>query len=164
MSSAMTSMATALRRRPVHHRPLEASATSTTGRMRIVLRDRGAQTAANLAEAVGLKDTGRVGALLKHDLQSGRVLFWHGEYQLNPDYVEAPRGVAVRKQSELITWIPVEQSLPDADITVHVALANNDEPTWLGHFDGDQWIDVSGTPVEVTHWAVMLAGPERAPC
>lgn len=63
--------------------------------------------------------------------------------------------------TETITWRSVAESLPDADLTVHVALKGDDEPTWLGFFDGDAWHSIDGMPfaAQVTHYAEMLKGP-----
>jgi hypothetical protein len=64
--------------------------------------------------------------------------------------------------TEILTWIPVAERLPDADMTVCIAIDNADEPTWLGFLDGDEWREVDGSPVggTVTHWAEMLKGPK----
>ena len=57
----------------------------------------------------------------------------------------------------LVQWIPVEQGLPDSDLTVHITLAPGaSEPVWLGYLDGDTWRDIEGNEVMVTHWAPML--------
>jgi hypothetical protein len=72
--------------------------------------------------------------------------------------------------TETITWTPVEQALPDADMTVLVALADDSsEPTWLGFYDdsfdaGERWRDATtGGPFarQVTDWANMPGGPKR---
>jgi hypothetical protein len=69
--------------------------------------------------------------------------------------------------TETITWTPVEQALPDADMTVLVALADDsDEPTWLGFYDdsfddGERWRDVStGGPFarQVMAWSNLPRG------
>lgn len=60
--------------------------------------------------------------------------------------------------TETITWIPVASGLPDADLTVHVTLVNNEEPTWLGYFNGERWLDIDNQPVDVIAWAEMLKG------
>jgi hypothetical protein len=63
--------------------------------------------------------------------------------------------------TEVVTWTPVAAGLPDSDLTVQVALTGHDEPTWLGYFDGEGWIDIEGMPLgdAVTHWAEMPKGP-----
>lgn len=63
-------------------------------------------------------------------------------------------------QSESITWRSVDDSLPDAERTVLVALLDSDEPVWLGYHDGDQWRDAEGFPVEVSAWAPLPKGPQ----
>lgn len=79
----------------------------------------------------------------------------------------SPNG-ALNGLVELVTWVPVTERLPDADLTVNIALelsgnvgvADFDgEPTFLGYWDGERWLDTSGTTVNVTHWADMLRGP-----
>lgn len=64
--------------------------------------------------------------------------------------------------TETITWRPVAEGLPDSDITVLVAIDTttpHSEPVWLGYLDGDEWRDVEGDVITVTHWAPMLDGP-----
>lgn len=62
---------------------------------------------------------------------------------------------------ETITWHAVADQLPDADETVLCAIAGADEPTWLGYYDGQEWIGVDALPLlEVTHWATMPEGPK----
>lgn len=63
--------------------------------------------------------------------------------------------------TETITWIPVAEGLPDADLTVQVVTEGCAEPTWLGYLDGDVWRDVENTEIVVTHWADMLKGPAQ---
>ncbi|MDP9990893.1 hypothetical protein J2W28_002063 [Variovorax boronicumulans] len=63
------------------------------------------------------------------------------------------------KGIEVIVWTPVEQELPDSDLTVMITLApGSDEPTWLGYHDGEKWRDVDGMVVEVAYWANMVKG------
>jgi hypothetical protein len=61
--------------------------------------------------------------------------------------------------TETITW---RADLPDADMTVLVSLDDADsEPTWVGFFDGERWIDATtGAPFagNVTAWADMPKG------
>lgn len=61
--------------------------------------------------------------------------------------------------TETVTWTLVADGRPDADLTVNIALPEDaDEPTWLGYYDGEQWRDVEGMPVDVIAWAPMLKG------
>jgi hypothetical protein len=65
--------------------------------------------------------------------------------------------------AETITWISAREELPDADLTVNVATEGCDEPTWLGYYDGaGQWYDTDANPINVTHWAEMLKGPNHS--
>jgi hypothetical protein len=61
--------------------------------------------------------------------------------------------------TETIKWTPVAEALPDADLTVLIATLGCEEPTWLGYLDGEQWRDIDGSAVEVTHWAELMQGP-----
>lgn len=61
--------------------------------------------------------------------------------------------------TETVVWTLVADGVPDADLTVNITLAEgSDEPVWLGYFDGEQWRDVEGMPVDVIAWAPMLKG------
>lgn len=62
--------------------------------------------------------------------------------------------------TEALTWIPIADQLPDADLTVLIALdEEHDEPTWFAFYEGDRWLDISGLPLRgVTHWAEMPKG------
>lgn len=65
--------------------------------------------------------------------------------------------------TETITWHPVADGLPDAELTVNVATESCEEPVWLGCFDGAVWRDTEGMEIKVTHWAEMLRGPAALP-
>lgn len=67
------------------------------------------------------------------------------------------------KGIEVVTWVSVEQEMPDADTTVAITLdpATATEPAWLGHFDGHVWRDTEGSEVRVLYWANMLRGGLR---
>jgi len=53
----------------------------------------------------------------------------------------------------MLCWIGVDATLPDADRTVLVNISGeSSEPVWAGYHDGEQWLDVSGMPITVTHW------------
>lgn len=66
---------------------------------------------------------------------------------------------------EYLEWFPADGAvLPDGEITVLVALADDDEPTWLGFLTADGWRSAStGAPFagQVTAWADMPLGPSR---
>ena len=58
-------------------------------------------------------------------------------------------------------WKSAGDELPDADQTVLIHHPKNDEPVWLGFFDGEQWHDVDAMPAEVSHWAPMPEPPAK---
>lgn len=66
---------------------------------------------------------------------------------------------------ETITWVPVDERLPDADETVLIYAPTSDEPIWLGCMSGasGRWYDVDDsyhmTARAVTHWATIPKGP-----
>lgn len=65
------------------------------------------------------------------------------------------------RATELLRWRDVPGAeLPDAEMTVLVELAGDDEPVWLGYWTGDCWHTVAGGPFagQVTGWADMPAG------
>ncbi|WP_198086637.1 hypothetical protein [Variovorax sp. E3] len=73
-------------------------------------------------------------------------------------HATARTGRAVLR-SEVVVWTPVEDGLPDADLTVNIMLtAESDEPIWLGYYDGEMWRDIEGMPVDVVAWSPMLKG------
>lgn len=60
-------------------------------------------------------------------------------------------------------WIPVANRLPDADLTVLVALADGE--VWPAYLDGETWRYVDAMPIEathVTHWRDMPEAPAGA--
>lgn len=64
------------------------------------------------------------------------------------------------RQPEQITWVSAEH-LPDVDETVLVTLLGDDEPVWLGFFDGTDWVDATTGGAfmgNVTAWAAMPRG------
>jgi hypothetical protein len=66
-----------------------------------------------------------------------------------------------------VFWVARADELPDADMTVLVAIDDADTPVWLGWTDGSEWFDATtGAPFvgRVTHWAdlPMSPNPERA--
>lgn len=85
-----------------------------------------------------------------------------GYYSWNLEVEERPRtrrGPA--RVRDVLDWHEVaEDDSPDADLTVIVRLRNNEEPVWIGFFDGEEWRDADGQPVEVVRWAEMPAGGE----
>ncbi len=130
------------------------------GRMRKELRDNGRKRARDLAAVAGLPDTSLVSSLLRHDLAAGRVHFACGWYEWNFDYDGPSPRHRLDPGQEVITWHAVAESLPDADITVLVRTRGSEEPVWLGYLDGEQWRDVEGLEIEVTHWAELPLGPQ----
>jgi hypothetical protein len=63
--------------------------------------------------------------------------------------------------SIMIDWKDAATHTPDADTTVLIHCPAEDEPVWMGYFDGEEWRSVEGVPVEVTDWADMPEGPKR---
>lgn len=62
-----------------------------------------------------------------------------------------------------VTWIPVEESLPDSDTTVMIHCPISDDPVWIGYHDGQAWRDVDGGelgPDFVDHWADLPEPPQ----
>lgn len=59
-------------------------------------------------------------------------------------------------------WIPITESLPDANLTVLIATdpAYHDEPVWFGYLDADGWKEVSGEPAFVTAWQDLPEPPQ----
>lgn len=56
-------------------------------------------------------------------------------------------------------WIDVKVAMPDDELTVMVAVVGANEPVWLGYHDGDGWREISGAPIEVTHWMPIPEPP-----
>lgn len=56
--------------------------------------------------------------------------------------------------TETLTWHPVTERLPDADITV-LCWHAGDQEFWTGYWDGQGWIgcESGGSVLGVTHWA-----------
>jgi hypothetical protein len=160
MMSAIAEMAGLLESfKPAAPSIIAAAAKSKAGQLRAQLLQHGPLRASELAKAVELKDSGDVMALLKRDLQIGRVTKKDGLYALNPAFEQPPRSRMLTPMEELITWIPVQESLPDDDSTVLVSLAEDDEPVWLGHHSAGAWHDIEGRRrADVTHWAQVPAG------
>lgn len=60
-------------------------------------------------------------------------------------------------------WTSVDDTLPDADTTVLIALSDGE--VWIGYLDGDAWRDVSADVIEwsrVTHWMHLPPAPEAS--
>jgi hypothetical protein len=62
---------------------------------------------------------------------------------------------------ETLCWIPVDERLPDSDLTVLLFSSAADEPVWLGHYDSDgkRWWYVDAMKAEPTYWAEIPEGP-----
>lgn len=59
-----------------------------------------------------------------------------------------------------LEWVPAGDQLPDSDLTVLIALVEDE--VWMGYLDGDIWREISGAPIEatrVTYWAHLPAAP-----
>lgn len=155
---AIATMAGQLQALPQEPPPVDEN-DSKAGRMRTELRDNGPQNAKRLAQVADLPSTGLVSALLKWDLQHGRVCLHEGIYTWNYPHEPPPDGP--RQLRETLVWHEIaDGDFPDADLTVIVRLRNNEEPVWLGYWDGEEWRDVDGQPVEVVRWADLPAGGE----
>lgn len=134
---------------------------SKAGRMRAELRANGPSKARHLAEVANVTGTARVSAILKWDIQQGRVQLHDGVYSWNTNYVEPTSRNEHHGLREVLDWHEVASNdLPDADLTVIVRLRNNEEPVWLGYCDGHDWRDLDGQPVDVVRWADMPLGGE----
>jgi hypothetical protein len=46
-------------------------------------------------------------------------------------------------------------------MTVIVHSPNEDEPVWLGYFDGERWRSVDSAPIRVTHWQPLPDPPAK---
>jgi hypothetical protein len=51
--------------------------------------------------------------------------------------------------------------MPDDNLTVMIHHAEEDEPVWMGYYDGDDgtWRTVDGARTAVTHWADLPDPP-----
>jgi hypothetical protein len=61
--------------------------------------------------------------------------------------------------NEVITWVKVEDRLPDDESTVLMFVPHASEPVWL---EGTDWFAADGAPIEqgkVVAWANMPGGP-----
>lgn len=57
-------------------------------------------------------------------------------------------------------WIECKKQIPDSDMTVMTYEPESCEPIWPGYHDGDQWMDINGTPLcKVTHWMAFPDPP-----
>lgn len=67
--------------------------------------------------------------------------------------------------TETITWRPVAEGLPDADMCVLIACDTqlHSEPVWIGFHDGECWREAGSEPAFVTHWAQLPGAPAGAP-
>ena len=60
-----------------------------------------------------------------------------------------------------MSWIDATKERPDADSTVLIHAPKDDEPVWLGYFDGESWRGVHGGVLfhQVTHWMDLPEPP-----
>ncbi|WP_312548142.1 DUF551 domain-containing protein [Massilia sp.] len=59
-----------------------------------------------------------------------------------------------------VTWIAVEESLPDDETLV--LLAHDDTEVWPGWRDGEVWRHLDAMPItteRITHWTHLPAAP-----
>lgn len=56
-------------------------------------------------------------------------------------------------------WCAVDEELPDCDSTVLVFEAGEDDPVYLGYWDGEFWRDVHNTIRSVSHWMELPEPP-----
>jgi hypothetical protein len=92
-----------------------------------------------------------------------KALNFHGGHG-TPSFDRAHAEGMKQEAEELLRtggWISVKDRLPDDDLTVMIAMAESDEPWWLGYHSHDEWFSVDATqPASpVTHWKPMEAGP-----
>lgn len=156
--SAMTFMVQQLDARPVPAPRPAAHGQSRAEDIRVLLEELGPQRARDIGARLDLPSA-RISALLKRDLQIGRVRFDDGLYHLVGDWEPKGRPMLAPGQ-ELITWHEVAKDMPDADLTVLVRTHGSEEPVWLGFFDGEVWRDTDGQEITVVRWADMPVGGE----
>lgn len=82
----ITTPFTGLGARPERPAAAETPTLSRTERLRLALHTHGRCSARTLADKVGLENSALVGALLKHDIELGRVKYFDGAYELDPDF------------------------------------------------------------------------------
>jgi hypothetical protein len=63
--------------------------------------------------------------------------------------------------SSVIWWRPVEEGLPDSDITVLCVVRGEDEPV-IAYHDGERWVIGYREDYDVTHWADLPEVPGGA--
>ena len=56
-------------------------------------------------------------------------------------------------------WIKPEAMMPDAEVTVMLALAGDDFAVVLGSTDGAEWFDQANNVVDVVAWMEMPRHP-----
>jgi len=68
----------------------------------------------------------------------------------------------IKQSSEalVLEWLSVDAEMPEFDLTVMVHHPDSDEPVWLGYHDGEDWRDVNGDIIQVSHWADMPEPPD----
>jgi hypothetical protein len=97
----MAAMASHLQGRCRRLEPAAHQGASKTDALRSTLRAYGRATSAELAQTHGLPNTARVGALLKGDLEIGRVEYSGGAYFWNAQFDESMRQEVKRAASLL---------------------------------------------------------------
>ncbi len=71
--------------------------------------------------------------------------------------------MAIGLLQRLMRWIPVQECLPDSDLTVITFSPTGcDDPVWLGYWDGEYWFSAEGFRIVVTHWMDLPEPPVEA--
>lgn len=62
--------------------------------------------------------------------------------------------------TEVLVWQDARQVLPDAEMSVLVFSPENDEPVWIGFYDGERWVSDGLVEYEtpVVAWAELPGG------
>jgi hypothetical protein len=58
-------------------------------------------------------------------------------------------------------WIRCQDEMPDADLTVMIHHAGEDEPVWMGYHDGETWRMVDGARCSSLTLDAATGGAER---
>lgn len=68
--------------------------------------------------------------------------------------IEQPKAM-----SEIIEWHEPGEQLPDAETTVLIIMGGEVD-AWMGYFEGERWVDVTGFPIAAPiYWAHLPEGP-----
>jgi len=63
----------------------------------------------------------------------------------------------------VVRWHSVAEQMPDDDLTVMIHHADEDEPVWMGYYDGENktWRSVDAARCLVSHWADLPDLPRQ---